>query len=138
MNKKEHIRRLLDFGDADTSTGFVSIGTGSDVWVRDRNEEMKVIRRAQSMARKDGYDQIVYVCKNDGGYAFSRLYYSWFKDNAWDIYKIIAIVTVSRIVGGNIYKFWDDRTHKVKIDNIRNFLRTFAPEDELIKLTTLY
>ena len=26
MNKKEEIRRLLDFGDTDTSTGFISVG----------------------------------------------------------------------------------------------------------------
>lgn len=75
-------------------------------------ELLQAIRNTKSAAKRDGYDQILYLA-NDGTYTIHRLYYG-VKKYLWDVKEIIGFAVYSYVVEQANYYSMKNKSEKAK------------------------
>lgn len=75
-------------------------------------ELLQAIRNAKSVAKRDGYDQLLYLA-NDGTYTITRLY-SGTAEGLWDMKEMVGFVVYSFKTETANYYSLRNRTEKAK------------------------
>ena len=75
-------------------------------------ELLQAIRNAKSTAKRDGYDQILYLA-NDGTYTIHRLY-SGVKKYLWDMKEIIGFAVSCSAIKQAFYYSMKDKDETTK------------------------